>query len=99
MQRRCTIYDNLQVQRRYYPNPIPSATLEPQLQEVQSAPDQLQDQLKPQAKEMEEVNLAWDGEEVRLVFISMALSQDLRNFLLKLLKKYQDVFAWTYDGS
>ena len=48
-------------------------------------------------KELEEVNLGADPGNPKPVFISSQLSAREREKLVELLKKYVDVFAWTYD--
>ena len=72
------------------PDPIP-------IQEIQPAPQQMQDQIKPQAEEIEELDLARPGESQRPIFISKGLSQELKAPVIELLKEYRDVFAWAYD--
>ena len=52
--------------------------------------------IQPKEK-LEEVNLGVDPGPPRLVFISSQLSTKETEQLVKLLKKYVDVFAWTYD--
>ena len=48
-------------------------------------------------KELEEVNLGTDPGNPKLVFIKSQLSAQEREQLVELMKKYVDVFAWTYD--
>ena len=47
-------------------------------------------------KELEKVNLGADLGNPKPVFISSQLSAREREKLVELLKKYVDVFAWTY---
>ena len=67
------------------------------MQEVMCAPDQLQDQLKSQGDEMEEINIACEGQPPKPLFISRNLSQEQKFSLVQLLKEYHDVFAWSYE--
>ena len=57
----------------------------------------MQDQVKPQAEEIEELDLARSGESPRSVFVNKGLSQEIKAPLIELLKEYKDVFAWAYD--
>ena len=57
----------------------------------------MQDQVKPQAEEIEELDLARSGESLRPIFVSKGLSQEINVLLIGLLKEYKDVFAWAYD--
>ena len=66
------------------------------MQEVVQAPEQLQDQPKPQGDELEEINMAREGESVRPLFISKNLSKEQKTSLVQLVHEYRDVFAWTY---
>ena len=63
------------------------------IQEIQPAPQQMQDQVKPQAEEIEELDLARSGELSRPIFVSKGLSQEIKAPLIELLKEYKDVFA------
>jgi len=56
----------------------------------------MQDQIKPQAEEVEELDLARLGESPQPIFISKRLSNEFKTPLISLLKEYKDVFAWTY---
>ena len=47
-----------------------------EMQEVMCAPDQLQDQPKSQGDEMEEINIACEGQPPKLLFINKCLSQE-----------------------
>ena len=53
-------------------------------------------QIQPK-NELEEVNLGADLESQKPVFISSQLTAQEKEQLAALLKKYMDVFAWTYD--
>ena len=46
---------------------------------------------------MEEVNLGADSGPPKPVFISSQLSAQEKEQLVELLKRYVDVFAWTYE--
>ena len=48
-------------------------------------------------EELEVINLSFDPNVYKLVSISASLSVEERMHLVKLLKEYQDVFAWQYD--
>lgn len=47
--------------------------------------------------ELEEVNLGAELGNPKPIFISNQLSAQEREQLVELLKKYMDVFTWTYD--
>lgn len=47
--------------------------------------------------ELEEVNLGAEPGNPKPIFISNQLSAQEREQLVELLKKYMDVFTWTYD--
>jgi hypothetical protein len=49
------------------------------------------------AEDLEVINLSDNPEIQRLISISASLSAEERTSLVKLLKEYQDVFAWQYD--
>ena len=53
-------------------------------------------QIQPK-EELEEVNLGAKPGPPKPIFISSQLSTKEREQLVELLKKYVDVFAWTYD--
>ena len=53
-------------------------------------------QIQPK-EELEEVNLGVEPGPPKPIFISSQLSTKEREQLVELLKKYVDVFAWTYD--
>ena len=60
-----------------------------------------QDRVHPDAKdkkpeELEEKNLGIN-EAPKKVYISKKLSPTIRKSLIKLLRKYKHVFAWSYD--
>jgi len=57
----------------------------------------MQDQIKPQNEEIEELDLARPGESSRSIFVSKSLLQDVKSPLVDLLREYRDVFAWAYD--
>lgn len=72
--------------------------------ESQAVSEQLQDKPKDQGKELvkeilspKEKNLAAQGEEPRVIFISANLLVELKMAVLNLLQKFKDVFAWTYS--
>ena len=65
-------------------------------EEVLDAPRQLQDGTNSTTDELEIINIGSE-ESPRPISISSALSQEERTELIRLLKEYQDVFAWTYD--
>ncbi|EOY03309.1 H0502G05.11 protein [Theobroma cacao] len=67
------------------------------VQEVLSTKEQLSDQPKPQGDELEEINMAEEGETSKPLFISKSLSGEQKVVLIELLRKFQDVFAWTYE--
>lgn len=48
-------------------------------------------------EELEEVNLGAEPGNPKPIFISNQLSAQEREQLVELLKKYMDVFTWTYD--
>ena len=48
-------------------------------------------------KDLEVINLSDNPETQRPISISASLSAKKRTSLVKLLKEYQDVFAWQYD--
>ena len=48
-------------------------------------------------EELEVIDLSSNPNEHKPVSISASLSVDDRMHLIKLLKEYQDVFAWQYD--
>lgn len=48
-------------------------------------------------EELEEVNLGAEPGNLKPIFISNQLSAQEREQLVELLKKYMDVFTWTYD--
>lgn len=48
-------------------------------------------------EELEEVNLGAEPGNSKPIFISNQLSAQEREQLVELLKKYMDVFTWTYD--
>lgn len=62
-------------------------------EDSQVEPKQLQDKPKDQGKKLIEVNLAALEEEVRPVFISANVSQEMKESLLRLLREFKDVFA------
>ena len=71
---------------------------ENEAQEIAPAPEQLQDQPKPQGDELEEINIAEEERETaKPLFISKNLSSEQRIMLIHLLKEFQDIFAWTYE--
>ena len=45
---------------------------------------------------MPKIDLAELGEEPRLTWIPYDLSQEEEKILISMLKKYKDVFAWSY---
>ena len=49
------------------------------------------------AEDLEVINLSDNPETQRPISISASLSAEERTSLVKLLKEYQDVFAWQYD--
>jgi hypothetical protein len=49
------------------------------------------------AEDLEVINLSDNPEIQRPISISASLSAEERTSLVKLLKEYQDVFAWQYD--
>jgi predicted DNA-binding protein with PD1-like motif len=49
------------------------------------------------AEDLEVINLSDNLETQRPISISASLSVEERTSLAKLLKEYQDVFAWQYD--
>ena len=53
-------------------------------------------QIQPK-EELEEVNLGAGLGSPKLVFISRQLTTQEKKQLVALLKRYVDVFAWTYD--
>lgn len=53
-------------------------------------------QIQPK-EELEEANLGPDPGTPKLFFISSQLTAKENERLVELLKKYVDVFAWTYD--
>ena len=53
-------------------------------------------QIQPKEK-LKEVNLGADSRSLKPVFISNQLSAKEREQLMELIKKYVDVFAWTYN--
>lgn len=59
----------------------------------QVEPKQLQDKPKDQGENLIEVNFAALEEEVRPVFISATVSQEMKESLLCLLREFKDVFA------
>ncbi|CAL5345315.1 unnamed protein product [Camellia sinensis] len=67
------------------------------LQEVRPAPECLQDGPRPQKQELEEINIASEGEPRRPIFICKDLPADERGPLIELIRKYSDIFAWTYE--
>ena len=48
-------------------------------------------------EKFEQVNLGANLGSLKLVFISSQLSAQEKEQLVELLKKYVNVFAWTYD--
>ena len=64
------------------------------MQEVMCAPNQLQDQPKSQGDEMEEINIACEGQPPKPLFINNSLLQEQKFSLVRLLKEYYNVFAW-----
>ena len=56
----------------------------------------LEDERKSQPKKLKKVNLAINGKE-KATFIAEDLEEDFELALVALLKKYQDVFAWSYQ--
>ncbi|GMP81904.1 hypothetical protein CsSME_00036449 [Camellia sinensis var. sinensis] len=83
------------------PNEVPANSVailkEDGLQEVRPAPECLQDDPQPQKQELEEINIANEGEPRRPIFICKDLPAEQRGPLIELIKKYSDVFAWTYE--
>ncbi|GMP78570.1 hypothetical protein CsSME_00034472 [Camellia sinensis var. sinensis] len=77
------------------PNQVPAK--QDGLQEVRPAPECLQDGPRPQKQELEEINIAFEGEPRRPIFICKDLPAEQRGPLIELIKKYSDVFAWTYE--
>ena len=53
-------------------------------------------QIQPE-EELEEVNLGVGLGSLKLVFISSQLTAQEKEQLVALLRRYVDVFAWTYD--
>lgn len=51
---------------------------------------------KSQGDELVEVNVAGENEELRPIFLSTHLSDELKSKMLALLREFRDVFAWTY---
>jgi hypothetical protein len=52
--------------------------------------------LQPQPEEVEDCNIGTE-ESPRLVKVSRYLSPEIKSKYVELLKKYKDVFAWSYD--
>ncbi|XP_028077305.1 uncharacterized protein LOC114279278 [Camellia sinensis] len=77
------------------PNQVPAK--QDGLQEARPAPECLQDSPRPQKQELEEINIAPEGEPRRPIFICRDLPAEQRGPLIKLIRKYSDVFAWTYE--
>ncbi|XP_028086009.1 uncharacterized protein LOC114286987 [Camellia sinensis] len=77
------------------PNQVPAK--QDGLQEVRPAPECLQDGPRPQKQELEEINIASEGEPRRPIFICKDLPAEQRGPLIELIRKYSDVFAWTYE--
>ena len=53
-------------------------------------------QIQPK-KEFEEVNPGADSGSLKPIFISSQLSTKEREQFMEIMKRYVDVFAWTYD--
>ena len=66
-------------------------------EEIAHAPETFQDKPKPQGDELEEMNMAMEGEESKPLFIRKNLTREQRSMLLKLLKEFKEVFAWSYE--
>ena len=58
--------------------------------------EQLESQKKPNLDETEVVNLG-DEETVKETRVSIHLEAERKQELIKLLKQYVDVFAWSYE--
>jgi hypothetical protein len=52
--------------------------------------------LRPQPKEVEDYDIG-SKEEPKIVKLSKYLPAHVKNKYVELLKKYKDVFAWSYD--
>jgi hypothetical protein len=52
--------------------------------------------LQPQLKEVKDCNIGTE-ESPRLVKVSRYLSPEIKSKYVELLKKYKDVFSWSYD--
>lgn len=65
--------------------------------EPEPMPKELLNEPKPQAQELEEVNMAPSDSEPKPIFVSKDLAPSERKKLLNLIRKYIDVFAWSYE--
>ena len=61
-------------------------------------PEKLEDERKNPPIKLKKINLA-DVEKEKATFIAEGLTKDFGRDLISLLKKYQDVFAWSYRTS
>lgn len=74
------------------------ATEEPHtLQGVMPAPKCMQDGSTAAAEPLEKVDLSNDPSTSKLISISANLTSEEKEDLLKILKEFQDVFAWSYE--
>jgi len=72
---------------------IDNSNIQEFVEDVVEEPDCMTDQPRPQAQELELLNLTQEGEYSRHIFIMKDISKEKREALVEFIREFIDIFA------